>query len=583
MRSPSPDRSFSHPVAYLLIVTASVTSRGRWVWPLKKGNVEMLQANLERLKTTLLLMLSVLSFARENAKSPAIDQTRVAVEKLQIENLVKAQTDANERYDRLLASFSRMEIQLAPTLPQSFSTFTTTDIASTASRHPHDRDIAHFDMDEPIMQHLNACASAVSNLSQVLRSTSSKWKSHRHLEYEILSEAFTKVSRDFRHLDEYHARSMAQAHGAPEPLNPGPNASLCDCCAVPEAEAVVKASNSILRNWFLPGDGIDRHVISADIQMYLGNDATVRPGMGTGDTSNVQGYWIKATRNLTSAMIADLRADSARWKQERRSTGKRESYLSFNTYHASSIPRPVVRHGDSPVLEGANSLPTTSKDSIQTSRMPQSRIEFDRMDIDPPRTDRGYPQESRGNPPDIRAYPPESTQAYAPEPPMPTACVQDPRHATSKYQANDGAPPGYVRQGNYYVSIAPYKAQSAMQPNGAQPQYQPQAYGQPLPPSRDIRGNPRYAGDPRDPRYAGQPNYSDPRYAHPGPGAVTLGDGARNRTPITIPPQFNYGHNCSSDDRRGGKILGSTSLEPIQAGDDTVDMLIKKWTTLTSA
>ncbi len=34
----------------------------------------------------------------------------------------------------------------------------------------------------------------------------------------------------------------------------------------------------LARQWFIPGDGIDRHVISADIQRYLGNDATVRPG-----------------------------------------------------------------------------------------------------------------------------------------------------------------------------------------------------------------------------------------------------------------------------------------------------------------
>jgi len=47
---------------------ASVSSSGRWVWPFKKGKVEMLQANLERLETTLLLMLSVLSFAREKAR-----------------------------------------------------------------------------------------------------------------------------------------------------------------------------------------------------------------------------------------------------------------------------------------------------------------------------------------------------------------------------------------------------------------------------------------------------------------------------------------------------------------------------------
>lgn len=40
----------------------------------------------------------------------------------------------------------------------------------------------------------------------------------------------------------------------------------------------ITMAGSILRNWFVPKDGINRQVISADIQKYLGNDATVRPG-----------------------------------------------------------------------------------------------------------------------------------------------------------------------------------------------------------------------------------------------------------------------------------------------------------------
>jgi hypothetical protein len=35
--------------------------------------------------------------------------------------------------------------------------------------------------------------------------------------------------------------------------------------------------------WFVPGDGIAREVITADIQRYLGPDALVRPGVGTGE------------------------------------------------------------------------------------------------------------------------------------------------------------------------------------------------------------------------------------------------------------------------------------------------------------
>jgi hypothetical protein len=35
--------------------------------------------------------------------------------------------------------------------------------------------------------------------------------------------------------------------------------------------------------WFVPGDGIAREVITADIQRYLGPDALVKPGAGTGE------------------------------------------------------------------------------------------------------------------------------------------------------------------------------------------------------------------------------------------------------------------------------------------------------------
>jgi hypothetical protein len=34
-----------------------------------------------------------------------------------------------------------------------------------------------------------------------------------------------------------------------------------------------------MHEWFIPKNGIDREVITADIQRYLGNDALVRPGV----------------------------------------------------------------------------------------------------------------------------------------------------------------------------------------------------------------------------------------------------------------------------------------------------------------
>ncbi|KAF2867451.1 hypothetical protein BDV95DRAFT_503049 [Massariosphaeria phaeospora] len=88
--------------------------------------------------------------------------------------------------------------------------------------------------------------------------------------------------------------------------------------------------------WFVRGDGISREVITADIQRYLGPDALVRPGNGTGEYEGQPGYWITAYRTLTSQMIADLRLDSQRWQQERApgEAGRGVAYQDSQT-HAS--------------------------------------------------------------------------------------------------------------------------------------------------------------------------------------------------------------------------------------------------------
>ena len=85
------------------------------------------------------------------------------------------------------------------------------------------------------------------------------------------------------------------------------------------------ASAQAANEYFVPRDGIDREVITADICSYLGNDALVRPGnYENTQTGQIQaGYFISAYRNLTTAMIADLKADSERWEAERRQTVSR--------------------------------------------------------------------------------------------------------------------------------------------------------------------------------------------------------------------------------------------------------------------
>lgn len=83
--------------------------------------------------------------------------------------------------------------------------------------------------------------------------------------------------------------------------------------------------------YFIPRDGIDRDVITANICHYLGKDALVRPGTYQDPiTCQVtQGYHITARRNLTEEMMKSLKEDSARLDAERRArTGGSSSKYS---------------------------------------------------------------------------------------------------------------------------------------------------------------------------------------------------------------------------------------------------------------
>ena len=50
--------------------------------------------------------------------------------------------------------------------------------------------------------------------------------------------------------------------------------------------------------WFQPKDGISREVIQADIQRYLGRDATVRPG-----EDNVNFSFLKILAAMTQLLL----------------------------------------------------------------------------------------------------------------------------------------------------------------------------------------------------------------------------------------------------------------------------------------
>ncbi|EGY20708.1 uncharacterized protein VDAG_10337 [Verticillium dahliae VdLs.17] len=105
----------------------------------------------------------------------------------------------------------------------------------------------------------------------------------------------------------------------------------------PQSSGVGASTASSRSNeYFVPRDGIDREVITADICRYLGNDALVRPGHYENPQTGqaVQGYYITAYRNLTTAMIDDLKARLSSGQPSRHSNSPILGYRDSATHNA---------------------------------------------------------------------------------------------------------------------------------------------------------------------------------------------------------------------------------------------------------
>ncbi len=66
--------------------------------------------------------------------------------------------------------------------------------------------------------------------------------------------------------------------------------------------------------YFVSGNGIDREVFQHDIAHSLGNDATCIPFH---HLDGHYGFAVRAYRKLTTAMLEDLKRDSALWREEK--------------------------------------------------------------------------------------------------------------------------------------------------------------------------------------------------------------------------------------------------------------------------
>ena len=277
-------------------------------------------------------------------------------------------------------------------------------------------------------------------------------------------------------------------------------------------------------------------------------------------------------------MIADLRADSVRWRQEQRQTGSRGStnspvsstmsgftvpdsssdpYVGSRTYEEGSASRAHRRDANSPAIaEGPYGAPAAG----QRAQDPRSRMGEQMMvDAPPPSNQRyqgqppprGYQPEPRDYPENSRDYSRQqpSGRPYQPDqvmsdyaPPVSAPYGQESMYAPTSFgQPAGGAPPGYVRQGEYYVPVSQAFSAPAPAPSRPDP-YAAPGYGQPQPQYREAARDPREA---RDPRYGVQPEFQDPRNAYPSPAATVSSVNARDREPMMSPPQPRF---ASRDD-----------------------------------
>ncbi|CAO2653878.1 Nn.00g106110.m01.CDS01 [Neocucurbitaria sp. VM-36] len=253
--------------------------------------------------------------------------------------------------------------------------------------------------------------------------------------------------------------------------------------------------------WFVPGDGIAREVITADIQRYLGPDALVRPGVGNGEYQGQPGYWITAYRTLTSQMIQDLKMDSQRWQQERQpgETGRGGSHS------------PYVR--DTKVSRG----PDASLVAYQDSRTHAARQHWGPT--------KPYDQHAAADP-------------YE-QPPRQAASSRTPYAASTGYASSDAH---YTTTPTAAYGTSGYQAVPASAAPRTQPADPYSAYQQPSRDTRDYATQQSYSSYPvqstTDP-YGRQTAPPTPQYAAPSttaaPGYYIASDG--RQYPLSQQPQ----------------------------------------------
>ncbi|KAI7150912.1 hypothetical protein KC316_g15494 [Hortaea werneckii] len=210
--------------------TASISAATRFKWATRKSKVDALLANLERLKTTLVLVFKVISYAKEIAnspKDPAIDQMDM---RFQLETLIKSKNEAVRRYEELVKSLNQTHLDDDSTNafgpdsgPQSLNAGLNlmalpsnhappaqgnTNVKSTAPEtNTGEKNCENLDLTKGLTEALADCHKAASGLSECLHIVHIQWRAVQKYDGEDIWKNYRLTDKAMRALEVVQAMS----------------------------------------------------------------------------------------------------------------------------------------------------------------------------------------------------------------------------------------------------------------------------------------------------------------------------------------------------------------------------------------
>lgn len=198
-------------------------------WPLRSSKLEVLRANLEKLKSTLLLMLSVLTYGAKASHQAAVAvnmkvNIALTLDRLQIESLMEAKNGAEERYEELRKRFDELEVKAGKKAREIDDIEATVEGASAniATALPGadttQNEITATEFTEPsdnLAIALQRCASTVSILALCIDASAEQWRTTRIFQPHAIHISLHETIEAIHHLKTEEAASRGSSKQKP--------------------------------------------------------------------------------------------------------------------------------------------------------------------------------------------------------------------------------------------------------------------------------------------------------------------------------------------------------------------------------